>query len=178
MAQEDRPRRGRRPRSRDPGASSSARLGAELRALRTQRGLTLRQLAEQIGFSTAHLSAVELAKSPASEQFVLACDGALNAGGALLALLPAAIYERASRCHRDEARRRWGDGAGAASYRCPRAARPRLWPRRSGPLGRCNWTFPRTRLSLRCSRRAFPGCACRGLRPTSASTGTSCCRVR
>lgn len=65
-------------------------------------------MARHVGFSTAHLSAVELARTPPSEQFVLACDRALSADGALLALLPAAVYERASERHRSEARRRWG----------------------------------------------------------------------
>jgi len=108
MAPEDPPRRGRRSQPVDPSASSAARLGAEIRARRLERALTLQELARDIGFSTAHLSAVELAKAPVSEQFVLACDRALNAGGALLALLPAAVYERASQRHRNEARRRWG----------------------------------------------------------------------
>jgi transcriptional regulator with XRE-family HTH domain len=92
----------------DPTASSAARLGAEIRSIRQRRGLTQQQLARQIGFSPAHLSAVELAEAPASEQFVVACDAALEAGGVLLALLPAAVYERASERHRNAARRRWG----------------------------------------------------------------------
>jgi transcriptional regulator with XRE-family HTH domain len=92
----------------DPTASSAARLGAEIRTLRLRRSLTLQELARDIGFSTAHLSAVERAKAPASEQFVLACDRALSADGSLLPLLPAAVYERASERHRNEARRRWG----------------------------------------------------------------------
>jgi transcriptional regulator with XRE-family HTH domain len=91
----------------DPSASSAARLGAEIRALRQRRGLTLEQLADRIGFSASHLSAVELAESSASEQFVRACDAALDGGGALVALLPAAVYERATERRRNAARRRW-----------------------------------------------------------------------
>lgn len=108
MAAEDPPRRGRRPKPVDPRASSAARLGAEIRRLRVRRGLTLQDVAQDIRFSIAHLSAVERGEAPASEQFVLACDRALDAGGALLELLPAAVYERASQRHRNEARRRWG----------------------------------------------------------------------
>lgn len=108
MTPGDPPRRGRPPRPVDPGASSAARLGAEIRSARQRRGLTQQQLARQIGFSTAHLSAVELAYASASEQFVVACEGALDAGGALLELLPAAVYERASKRSRNAARRRWG----------------------------------------------------------------------
>jgi transcriptional regulator with XRE-family HTH domain len=108
MAPEDSQRRGRRPQPVDPSASNAARLGADIRSLRQQRGLTLQQLARHIGYSTAHLGAVELAKAPASEQFVAACDRALSASGALLTLLPAAVYERASHRHRNDARRRWG----------------------------------------------------------------------
>jgi tetratricopeptide (TPR) repeat protein len=63
-------------------------------------------MARLIRFSRAHVSAVERAQTPVSEQFVASCDEALNADGALLALLPSVIYERAADRHRNQARRR------------------------------------------------------------------------
>lgn len=100
------PRRGRPPAPVDPDASNAARLGAEIRARRERNGLTLEALARLIQFSPGHLSAVERAQSPVSEQFVAGCDEALEAGGALLALLPSVICERAADRHRNQARRR------------------------------------------------------------------------
>ena len=68
--------------------------------------MTLEALARLIEFSPGHISAVERAQAPVSEQFVASCDEALKAGGALLALLPSVIYERAADRHRNQARRR------------------------------------------------------------------------
>jgi transcriptional regulator with XRE-family HTH domain len=100
-------RRGRPPNPLDPDASRAARLGAEIRARRQAQGLTLEALATLIGFSPQHVSEAELAKAPVSEPFVAACDRALDAQGALLALLPAVVYERATERHdRSVARRR------------------------------------------------------------------------
>jgi len=90
----------------DATASHAARLGAEIRAWRERRELTLEALARLIEFSPGHISAVERAQAPVSEQFVASCDEALKAGGALLALLPSVIYERAADRHRNQARRR------------------------------------------------------------------------
>jgi transcriptional regulator with XRE-family HTH domain len=94
------PRRGRPPDPVDPDASHAARLGAEIRARRQRRRLTLQALADLIGFSPQHISQVERAKAPASRAFVAACDNALEAGGGLLDLLPAVVCERA--LQRDE----------------------------------------------------------------------------
>jgi transcriptional regulator with XRE-family HTH domain len=88
-------RRGRPPKALNPEASHAARLGAEIRTCRVMQGLTLRALATLIGFSPQHLSEVELARSPASESFVAACDQALDARGTLIGLLPAVMDERA-----------------------------------------------------------------------------------
>jgi transcriptional regulator with XRE-family HTH domain len=84
----------------DPDASHAARLGAEIRALRQRRGLTLQALADLIGFSPQHVSQVERAKAPPSRSFVGACDEALEAGGSLLGLVSAVVCERA--LQRDE----------------------------------------------------------------------------
>jgi len=109
-------RRGRPPKPLDPEASSAARLGAELRALRAERGLTLEALGRLVGFSPQHISEVERARTPPSHPFTAACDRALEADGRLLALLPAAAQEREQqRRERTAARRTVRD---MASLRC------------------------------------------------------------
>jgi transcriptional regulator with XRE-family HTH domain len=89
------PRRGRPPHPLDPEASSAALLGAEIRTRRQRRGLTLEGLAALIGCSPQHVSEVERAKTSVSEPFVAACDQALDARGAISALLRAVVTERA-----------------------------------------------------------------------------------
>lgn len=42
---------GRPPKAVNPDASAAAKLGADLRALRVERELTLNELGEKIGFS-------------------------------------------------------------------------------------------------------------------------------
>src|SRR5918998_4849981 len=86
--------RGRPPKRVDPDASHAARLGAELRARRVGRNLTLTDLASRIGYSAQHVSEVELANAVASESFVAAADEALGAGGRLVALYPAVVIEQ------------------------------------------------------------------------------------
>jgi transcriptional regulator with XRE-family HTH domain len=100
------PRRGRLLTPLDPDASHAARLGAELRALRLTRGLTLQALGALAGYASQHISSVERAIAPATRPFIAACDAALEADGALLAFLPAALEERAlERDKRTAARR-------------------------------------------------------------------------
>jgi transcriptional regulator with XRE-family HTH domain len=98
--------RGRPPKPLDADSSSAAYLGAELRSRRQARGWTLKQLAEQIGYSMQHVSEVERSRSAPSGPFVAACDRALGARGRLLDLLPAVVNERiAQRQERETARR-------------------------------------------------------------------------
>jgi transcriptional regulator with XRE-family HTH domain len=100
-------RRGRPLKPLDRDSSVAAWLGAEIRARRLQRGLTLAALARLAGYSAQHVSEVERATAPVSGSFVAAVDRALDARGQLLVLLPAVIYERAvGRHERDAARRR------------------------------------------------------------------------
>lgn len=98
--------RGRPLKPLDPDGSHSARLGAEIRSRRLARALTLERLGRQIGFSAQHLSEVERGNASFSEAFVAACDRGLDAEGALLALLPAVILERAAKRHGNQVRRR------------------------------------------------------------------------
>jgi transcriptional regulator with XRE-family HTH domain len=95
-SEESRPRgRGRPPKPLDADGSSAARLGIEVRRYREQRGLTQAVLAGLMGYSPQHLSALELGEGSVSEQFVQACDDALEADGHLMELLPDVVYERA-----------------------------------------------------------------------------------
>lgn len=88
------PRRGRPPNPVDPDASHAARLGAELRARRTAKELTLQALGDLAGgYTPQYISEVERAKTAARPVFIAAVDQALNAHGALEALLPAAMRE-------------------------------------------------------------------------------------
>jgi transcriptional regulator with XRE-family HTH domain len=79
----------------DPDASAGARLGAELRSRRLAQSLTLEALADLIDYSPQHVSEVERANVTPSRPFIATCDRVLDAQGALVALLPAVIDERA-----------------------------------------------------------------------------------
>ena len=86
---------GRPPKPLGPDAPpAAARLGAELRQRRVARGLTLAELGARAGYSTQHLSRVELAATGVTPSCMTAVDAALSADGALLELLPAVIAER------------------------------------------------------------------------------------
>lgn len=70
-----------------------ARLGAEIRARRVAQNMTLEALAKLIGWSAQHVSQAELAQTTVSEEFVEACDRALDARGGLLAMYPEVVKE-------------------------------------------------------------------------------------
>ncbi|MGI9097563.1 MAG: helix-turn-helix domain-containing protein [Solirubrobacteraceae bacterium] len=106
------PSRGRPPAPLNPDASKAAWLGADLRARRLARGLTLKALGELIGFSPQHISEVERARAPVSRPFIEACDKALNAGGELLDLLSGVVFERAMQRHNRAAARRSSSASG------------------------------------------------------------------
>jgi transcriptional regulator with XRE-family HTH domain len=110
------PRRGRPPTPIDPDASHAARLGFEIRKARQTRGLTLTELAGLIGFSPQQISGVELAKTLVSGAFVTACDRALEADGALLALLPAVLGEQTMQRHERAAARQRSAGREVPAY--------------------------------------------------------------
>ena len=98
--------RGRPLKSVDADASCAARLGASLRGMRLAQNLTLHALASRIGYTPQHLSEVELAQASASKAFVAACDQALDAHGALLALYPAVRLEQVVEREKRETSRR------------------------------------------------------------------------
>jgi tetratricopeptide (TPR) repeat protein/transcriptional regulator with XRE-family HTH domain len=68
---------------RSEGAATP--FGRELRRLRQQRGLSLRDLSRIIGFTPGYLSKVENGRAP-SPELARACDATLAADGALVAL--------------------------------------------------------------------------------------------
>jgi len=103
--------RGRSPKPLDPDASRAARLGAELRALRTAHGLTLEALSVRIDYSSQHISEIERGRATVTEPFVHACEAEFGADGALMRLLPDVIFEAACRRSARVAARR-----GAAMY--------------------------------------------------------------
>jgi transcriptional regulator with XRE-family HTH domain len=105
---------GRPPDPLDADASSAAYLGAEIRERRQAHGLTLKELADRVGYSFQHVSEVERAKAVPSAPFVAACDRALGARGRLLDLMPAVVHERAVQRHERDAARR----AGRSGLRC------------------------------------------------------------
>ncbi|MFE6306789.1 helix-turn-helix domain-containing protein [Nocardiopsis sp. NPDC057823] len=62
--------------------------GEELRRLRTQAGLSLNELAGKVHYSKGYLSRLENGRQAPSRDIALACDHALDAGGALARLGP------------------------------------------------------------------------------------------
>jgi transcriptional regulator with XRE-family HTH domain len=88
------PPRGRPPTPPAPDAPpAAAAIGAKLRALRLERDLTQAALGELVGVSPQHVSEVERARANATATFIYACERALEADGALRALLGAALEE-------------------------------------------------------------------------------------
>lgn len=117
--------RGRPPKPIAPGApAAAAALGAKLRQLRTDRGLTQHELGELSGYTPQHISEVERAKSKPTAKFVYDCDRALNADGALRNLLGAALEEASLLAgQRSEARAGRARGGELASARAHNGAR-------------------------------------------------------
>ena len=95
-------------------------LGAELRRLRIDRGLTLAQLGRLVGYSWQHLGAIERGSAVPSEVVVAECDAAVLANGRLLSMLPAVIREQARVRHQQ---RRPGARTGRSIWSGPGLAR-------------------------------------------------------
>ncbi|MFJ9111078.1 helix-turn-helix domain-containing protein [Streptomyces sp. NPDC102283] len=73
------------------------RFGAELRRLREEAGMTLKQLAKVTTYSTGHLSKIERGANPPTMNLAQCCDAYFNAGGRLRRLLSADDRSAASR---------------------------------------------------------------------------------
>lgn len=65
------------------------RFGAELRRLREEAGMTLKQLAAVTTYSTGHLSKIERGVNPPTMSLAQCCDAYFNAGGRLRRLFSA-----------------------------------------------------------------------------------------
>lgn len=80
--------------------SVSLPFGARLRRMRLERGMSLSELARRTYFSKGYLSRIENGSRLPSAALVRQCDGALGAGGELIALLersrPTAVVEHES----------------------------------------------------------------------------------
>jgi transcriptional regulator with XRE-family HTH domain/tetratricopeptide (TPR) repeat protein len=74
-----------RPAELTPDASPWHRWGAELRLCRTARRLSLEQLGRRVHATRSYLSKLERGQRPTPQAVALACDEALEMGGALLA---------------------------------------------------------------------------------------------
>ncbi|CAM5297738.1 helix-turn-helix domain-containing protein [Streptomyces abikoensis] len=64
------------------------RFGPELRRMRLAAAMTLESLAQRVHFSKGHLSKVERGQQRPSPELARLCDAALEAGGALVSLVP------------------------------------------------------------------------------------------
>ncbi|MFJ6213781.1 helix-turn-helix domain-containing protein [Streptomyces sp. NPDC092296] len=67
----------------DPEKSPSAAFGLRLRTLRDERGWTQDELAERIGCSGTHISAVETGRRPPTRQFAASADKVFRTGDRL-----------------------------------------------------------------------------------------------
>lgn len=79
----------------NPDASARDFFGAELRRLRSEAGLNLRQLGEMVHYSGATIGAVEKAERWPNPELAKAVDGVLGTEGALTRLLPLVDAQRA-----------------------------------------------------------------------------------
>ncbi|MFG1682268.1 helix-turn-helix domain-containing protein [Nonomuraea sp. NPDC049269] len=84
----------------DPDAGPLARFGCELRKLRIDKGLTLEQLADRVGFSPSLVGSVERAARNPSKDFTERCEEALGLSGELLARWPSISRERSPKWFR------------------------------------------------------------------------------
>ncbi|UWM48213.1 helix-turn-helix transcriptional regulator [Streptomyces carpaticus] len=67
----------------DPEKSPKAAFGHRLRALRDERGWTQDELAERMGFSATHISAIETGRRPPTRRFAAGADRVFGTGDRL-----------------------------------------------------------------------------------------------
>ena len=77
---------GQRPNELNPHESPQHYWGAELRAMRTRRGLSLEQLGKRIHRDRSYLARFERGERLPSAEIARDCDNALDAGGSLIRL--------------------------------------------------------------------------------------------
>ncbi|MEU7830537.1 MULTISPECIES: helix-turn-helix transcriptional regulator [unclassified Nonomuraea] len=84
----------------DPDAGPLAWFGYELRKFRIDKGLTIDQLANRVGFSPSLVGSVERAARNPSKDFTERCEEALGLSGELLARWPSISRERSPKWFR------------------------------------------------------------------------------
>jgi transcriptional regulator with XRE-family HTH domain len=99
-------RLGRPPNPLDPATSRRAELGAEVRRLRTARGLSLDALAKLVQCSSSHLSEVENGRKLPSVGLIQSLDRVLEAADGLVERFWDAVAEQTVERHDRQARRR------------------------------------------------------------------------
>ena len=85
--------RGRPPNPLNPDAGLAHAVGAQIRALREERGWTLEAMGGRIGYTAQHISAAERAKTTLSLAFLEAADAACDTGGSLASQFDALVVE-------------------------------------------------------------------------------------
>src|SRR6266700_6179178 len=75
-------------------ANSTTVFGTELRRMRRAAGISLADLAARVHYSKGYLSRVETGCQSASHAVAQQCDTVLDAGGALMALVPQDCRQR------------------------------------------------------------------------------------
>ena len=107
------------PIDQDPVRALAIRLGAELRRRRREANLPQRALAVRISYDRSYVSQVEAGKQIPAEHFVLLCERALGAGGALRAIFRELLAEREARRQKAHADRWQSAAVRAAANRRP-----------------------------------------------------------
>jgi len=92
--------------------AESLRFGSELRRRRLEAGLSLGALADRVHYSRAHLSRIEIGRSPAPVALARECDIIFDAGGELAVLAPHASVEPRSAARPSPAGEAWVLGLG------------------------------------------------------------------
>ncbi|MGH3722434.1 MAG: helix-turn-helix domain-containing protein, partial [Pseudonocardiaceae bacterium] len=72
----------------DSGEQACHKIGSELRRLRTEQGLSLKELGERAHYTKGYLSKIETGRKPFTPELARCLDEALETGGVLAGLLP------------------------------------------------------------------------------------------
>ncbi|MFI6001435.1 helix-turn-helix domain-containing protein [Streptomyces sp. NPDC051366] len=129
---------------------SGASFPARLRQLRVERGLSLADLARRTHYSKGYLSKIETGAKRVTRDVALRCDQVLEAGGALLRLVPEAEVPRA-RAGSGTAGDAGADGAAGpqSAGECPYRGLAAFTSRDAG------WFFGRERVTAALVERVF-----------------------
>jgi transcriptional regulator with XRE-family HTH domain len=104
----------------EPVRLLAIRFGEELRRRRREAGLHQQELADRIAYHRSYLSQIERGRQVPAEQFVMLCDRALQARGALMGVFRELVAERDAR-RRELAAERWRERFRGSSDAPPEA---------------------------------------------------------